>query len=334
MPPPKNNKKAIRYVMNTPGLEDWIRDFSDHLKANPDKNVVVYPESFATGFAKVFNLGEGLTFRIVDYKLNADFLFERKPSKDFYLIIYFYQYTDCSKLWLKINGRTIVENEGGNYSSLLMSNSMSEQQLWLAKDTFVKGLTIQLSEEWLENRISNTDKVDYKMLRKRDVFQSFLKPKSQKLLNEIFLKSEESAFPSLYINSRVLRLLEIFLDDILKNGLDGSVFPSSGRDVQNILKIEKYLHDNYRSQFPSINSLSRMAFMSPTKLKKVFKKAFGVTLFEYFQRNRMHKAKSLLQSELYSVTEVGELLGYQNLSNFSAAFKKEFGVLPRNVKDL
>ena len=73
-----------------------------------------------------------------------------------------------------------------------------------------------------------------------------------------------------------------------------------------------------------------MAFMSPTKLKKLFKNAFGAGMYQYYQRNRMHKAKELLFSGEFSVSEVGDMIGYQNLSNFSNAFKKEFSYLPKD----
>jgi AraC-like DNA-binding protein len=42
----------------------------------------------------------------------------------------------------------------------------------------------------------------------------------------------------------------------------------------------------------------------------------------------MGKARDLLLSGEFTVKEVGYKLGYQNLSNFANAFKKEFGVLP------
>jgi AraC-like DNA-binding protein len=51
-------------------------------------------------------------------------------------------------------------------------------------------------------------------------------------------------------------------------------------------------------------------------------------LYEYYQKNRMHKAKELLHTGKYSVSQVGSMLGYQNLSNFSASFKKEFNSTP------
>ena len=45
----------------------------------------------------------------------------------------------------------------------------------------------------------------------------------------------------------------------------------------------------------------------------------------------MQKAKSMLLSNKFSIKEVGMSLGYVNMSNFSAAFRKEFKVLPSQL---
>lgn len=329
--PLRKKKDHLKYISRTPDLEDWIRDFAHHLKTNPEKNIIQYPESFATGYAKVLKIEEGFTYRLVEYKLNADFQFERKPSEDFYLILYFYKYSNCKQLHVSINDRDVIENYDEDYSSLLMTNSFAQQHLTLTKDTIVQGLTIQINEEWLRNRLTITRRLNLKILHQKDVFQAIIKPTSATLLNEIFTKKVPSPVPELYVSCRVMHLLDIFLEEIFKNGLEANVLPVSSRDVHNILKVEEYLLQNYRSQFPSINMLARMALMSSSKLKQVFKKAFGMSLFEFFQKNRMEKAKEMLISNTYSVSEVGKILGYQNLSNFSAAFRKEFGYLPKDV---
>ena len=66
-------------------------------------------------------------------------------------------------------------------------------------------------------------------------------------------------------------------------------------------------------------------------MKRQFKQEYGKPVFEYYQKYKMEKAKELLLSGQYAVKEVGYLLGYQNLSNFANAFKKEFGVLPSTL---
>lgn len=332
--PLRKRKDHLKYISRTPDLEEWIRDFANHLKTHPDKNIIQYPESFATGYAKVLKIEEGFTYRLVEYRLNADFQFDRTPSEDFYLIIYFYKYSNCRQLHVRINERDVIENFDEDYSSMLMTNSFANQHLTLTKDTIVQGLTIQISEEWLKTRLTISPRLNLKILRQKDIFQTLIKPHSAALLNEIFSKKIPSPIPELYVSCRVMQLLDTFLEDVFKNGLEANILPVSSRDVHNILMVEEYLLQNYREQFPSINMLARMALMSGTKLKQVFKKAFGMSLFEFFQKNRMERARDMLLSNLYSVSEVGKMLGYQNLSNFSAAFKKEFGYLPKDVSHI
>jgi AraC-like DNA-binding protein len=101
-----------------------------------------------------------------------------------------------------------------------------------------------------------------------------------------------------------------------------------------MIKVEHLLLNNYAVNFPSIETLAKAVFMSESKLKKLFKQSYGMAVYQYYQKNRMHKAKELLAVGKLSVSETGAALGYQNLSNFSAAFKKEFGCLPSEFKEL
>ena len=71
--------------------------------------------------------------------------------------------------------------------------------------------------------------------------------------------------------------------------------------------------------------------MSTTKLKTKFKQVYGMKLYEFYNRNRLEKAKEMLKSGHYSVKQVGYDIGFSNLSNFAKAFKKEFGMLPKDM---
>lgn len=338
MSTPKINKdkKTTNFVSEKPDLQNWILDFSAHLNADTDsgEEVLNLPKEFASGFAKVIEIEKGLTYRMVNYRLNNDFHYKREPANKFYLVIYFYHYLDCTHLQFKINDELIVDSTDEKYSSLLMSNSLSSQELKVSKGTYVQGLTLQLTEEWLKDKIAQPNTANYSIFKEKNVFQSFLNPKSKKLLAEIFAEDIPSNLPELYVNNRILRLLEEFLEKILSYGITGNKFPASDKDAQNLLRIESYLLENYTEDFPSIEKLARMAFISPTKLKTLFKNAFGVGMYEYYQRNRMHKAKEMLITGEYTVSEVGEMIGYQNLSNFSNAFKKEFDNLPKDYEKI
>jgi len=331
---PDKDYTPLNYRSGLGDLDEWLNKFSRHLKVEHGNNEIKYPHNFASGFAKVYTIEQGLSYRIVDYDLNTDFIFNREPSDKFFLIIYFYQYTNVKKLFVSIDDDIIADTDENAFSAVLMTNSHTHQTFELSKGTSVKGLTIQLTEEWLREKIHDPDTFLYKMFDEKKVFRHFLNAKAKKLLNQIFSHNSESVAPLLYINTRVLRLLEGFLENMLRMNLAEFSSGLSSKDFQSVSKIERILVENYASDFPKIEKLARIALMSETKLKNIFKKAFGMGLYEYYQKNRMHKAKGFLSLNIYSVSEVGAMVGYVNLSNFSNAFKKEFGHLPKDCNKI
>jgi AraC-like DNA-binding protein len=97
------------------------------------------------------------------------------------------------------------------------------------------------------------------------------------------------------------------------------------------MKVEALLVKNFALTPPTIEELSRISAMSPTKLKNNFKALYGLPIYKYYQKNRMLKAKTLLISGEYTIKEVGVMVGYSNLSHFASTFEKEFGYLPSEI---
>lgn len=66
-------------------------------------------------------------------------------------------------------------------------------------------------------------------------------------------------------------------------------------------------------------------------LRKLFKKEIGLTPLEYMTSLRMKKAETMLAAMWgndYTVSEIGELCGYDDALYFSRVFKKHFGCSP------
>lgn len=78
----------------------------------------------------------------------------------------------------------------------------------------------------------------------------------------------------------------------------------------------------------SVAELAEMCHVSECGFRIIFKKYSGKTPSEYCLYNKMKKAKKLLQSNMYSIAEVAEILGYSDAGYFTKVFKKETGVLP------
>ncbi|WP_081866862.1 MULTISPECIES: helix-turn-helix domain-containing protein [Asaia] len=59
---------------------------------------------------------------------------------------------------------------------------------------------------------------------------------------------------------------------------------------------------------------------------RAFRQSFGRNPFSYITRRRTERARTL-SSQGYNITEAACSLGYCNPSKFSAAFRREFGIM-------
>lgn len=94
---------------------------------------------------------------------------------------------------------------------------------------------------------------------------------------------------------------------------------------------EKIIIETLTATFPGIDAIAQQVHMSPTKLKTLFKIVYNKTIFQYYQEKQMLLALKLLQVEKRSVKDVAAILGYENTSNFTLAFKKYHQFLPSDV---
>lgn len=80
--------------------------------------------------------------------------------------------------------------------------------------------------------------------------------------------------------------------------------------------------------------LEEIAFlcnMSLSTFKRHFIEAYNLSPGKWFQQKRLNKAKEILQEGILKPSQIYFDLGYNNLSNFSIAFKNEFGISPKKV---
>lgn len=82
----------------------------------------------------------------------------------------------------------------------------------------------------------------------------------------------------------------------------------------------------------TLASLCAQARMNRNKLHFGFKQQFGVSIHEYQTDLRMRTAWRLLETTDLAISEIAERSGYEEPTNFTAAFKKHFAVLPRHVR--
>jgi len=83
----------------------------------------------------------------------------------------------------------------------------------------------------------------------------------------------------------------------------------------------------------TIPALCRQFQMNRKKLHHGFKRLCGVSIHDFQTELRMESALAMLRSSQLSIAQIAERCGFSEPTNFTAAFKKHFAVLPRHVRE-
>jgi len=108
-------------------------------------------------------------------------------------------------------------------------------------------------------------------------------------------------------------------------------------------KFEKYLHslvskevspfkriiENNRYSSLKLEEIAFLCNMSLSTFKRHFIKEYKTSPGKWLQQKRLYKAKQVLEDGKLKPSEIYFDYGYNNLSNFSIAFKNEFGISPK-----
>ena len=90
---------------------------------------------------------------------------------------------------------------------------------------------------------------------------------------------------------------------------------------------KKFINDN-RNHLISCEDVAKECCLSVKQLNRIFKNNTKSTLYDYIVSSRLSYAKKLLSKNLYSVKEVGYMLGFHNESGFVTFFKRYCGISP------
>jgi two-component system response regulator YesN len=98
-------------------------------------------------------------------------------------------------------------------------------------------------------------------------------------------------------------------------------------------KINDYIHEHY-SENIGRNEIAGKFYLTSEYLAKLYKKKTGINLKDYINEYRIERAKELLKLDERCVSEIAELVGFDNFSYFSTLFKKITGFSPKEYKNI
>ena len=92
-----------------------------------------------------------------------------------------------------------------------------------------------------------------------------------------------------------------------------------------------YFSEHYNEDI-SIEDYAKKHLMSTSWFIRNFKQYTGSTPMQYILSKRIYNAEALLQNEHYNITEISNIIGYDNPLYFSKIFKKVKGISPSEYR--
>lgn len=155
----------------------------------------------------------------------------------------------------------------------------------------------------------------------------YINAKIEHILNEITSCDFDGHLKTLYLKAKMIELVGLQLAQAKEQQTVGL----KSAEVEKMIEVKELISNNLNESY-SLSYLARVAGTNEQYLKKHFKLLYGNTVFGYITTCKMQKAKELLLTGKYQVTEIAEMVGYRHATHFTSAFKKFFGFVPKMIK--
>ncbi|QJT10963.1 helix-turn-helix transcriptional regulator [Oceanidesulfovibrio marinus] len=155
-------------------------------------------------------------------------------------------------------------------------------------------------------------------------------PAKSHILSHILYDRFRGPVHRLFLESRVLELMAMQLEECLGQGagIQSETVRLTPADMERVRAARDELVRDIENP-PTLVELAKAVGMNEKKLKNGFKQVFGKPVFAYYRDYRLDKARELLESNAMTVTEAAYSIGYLSLSHFSRAFRRRFGLNPK-----
>lgn len=313
-----------------------MQDFANQLGVPLQNGRFIFPRNVAIGFIQQVELQSRLQAMVFDYTFTDNYRGKRKKIKEEVYTLWFTEIGVEGDVTLEIDNEKYRPGNAA-FSTVTLTSSLFDAILEASPGTRFRGINVLLNNEWLADHLgvdANSGLLQkYLSLKASRINIEPIDIEYKKLMQEIInLVTGEEQFKQIAIQNRILLLIERFFMRLAVKMQDTSLSVKLPReDINRVMEVEAMLTEDVFKSPPPITQLAKMVHVSETKLKNDFKTVYGMPIYQYFQKARMSAAKEVLQTHKYSIKQVAQEMGFVNLSNFSIAFKKEFGMLPSKL---
>lgn len=241
-------------------------------------------------------------------------------------------YMCCGETTHVVNGKKIVLKEG----ELLILAQSATHEVYRAEENdiavnfiilpqfFDKTLEMIQQEEtpltkFITDCLENKGNADYLYFQVGDVLPI------QNLLENLLWTLEEK-LPN---KRRILQISMGLLFLQLMNHTDRLVYEKPEEEV--VVRTLRYIEENYSDA--SLKELSKLLHYDLSWLSREIKHKTSKTFKQLLQEKRLSQAAYFLTCTSFRVNDIGEMVGYSNLSYFHRIFYEAYGGTPKEYRE-
>jgi AraC-like DNA-binding protein len=290
------------------------------------------PSEFGTGVAngaiRTFKLEKGLQATMWDCTLTKGvemFCNTSNGTANTYFTIAFF----LNMNGLQFANSNLPFHEEFIWDTLFISSN-SCLRMYVPPMTGIHCLTVSFSKKWFYTNILESDEALDHLRSKIDTSEKltlleYMHSLEKESITALICDSLQKPLGSFYIRSGVLKVISDFFDKVKRRGTHRT---ANNRLNSLLIETEKLLCDHITAKLPSLKSLACKYGLGESTLKRYFKQRYGMNLSVYFLKKKMEYARNLLCGKKADTIDAAHLVGYKNVSHFTAMFKKYNGSLP------
>ncbi|NLP14587.1 MAG: AraC family transcriptional regulator [Clostridium sp.] len=273
-------------------------------------------------------------FTTRQYMIKSDFEFFH--NRDTSLFEVDYHSHDFYEVYFFISGYVTYYIEGKAYKlkpgDIILVNNKEIHKLVIGDGALYERVVIWIDPDYISRLCTDSTDLfmcfEYSSQRKYNLLRPDIE--SLSYLRSIVTKLEK-AHNSMAFGSEVLK--NVYLNELIVY-LNRAYLETSEEEIEadiennpQISEIIRYINLNIDEEL-SLDKLATNFFISKYHLLREFKKCTGYTIHNYIQKKRLIMARVLLK-EGSKIMDAAMNCGFGNYSSFSRAFKKEYGMSPR-----
>jgi AraC-like DNA-binding protein len=302
-----------------------ISEIAEKISGVVNDNSIFLPDFIGSGYYRHYTISADFRMFILNCSFHEEFQFSKVASKEDSGFILF-RFINI----FKKNSDDIPQLP----PAVHMSTSDSTIDLIFAPEQKIQSIILAIRPEYLREILENDDNANTQQINnllalgKPFLFEEIMSPAIHHIVEEIEkLSTQNIKLDKFYHKVKALELIYFFFEALLSRATIQHTALNK-KDIAVIYTIRNKIIQDLSAP-PYLPDLAKLAAMSESKLKKIFRYIFGTGIYEYFQTLRMKEAARLLLEEKLSVSETGFRMGFSNLSHFSRLFKQHLGVNPK-----